>query len=182
MGKKRLIGLFVSLLCTLSVLIGATVAYLVTTAGPLTNTFTTGDISITLEETASEAYQLIPGKQFTKDPRVTVEGGSEDCWLFIKVDKTDKFDEYITYAMAEGWHSLLGSEGVYYRSVPKSESNTVFSVLSGDQVTVRDDLTKVKMEAIAVKPKITFSAYAVQSLTVDDAFTAWSMITSEVQR
>ena len=58
---------------------GGTVAWLVAKTDPVVNTFTYGNINIALAETTGEDYKIIPGKDISKDPKVTVKGGSEAC-------------------------------------------------------------------------------------------------------
>ena len=85
---------------------------------------------------------MIPGNTITKDPTVTVEAGSEDCWLFVKVVESDNLDTFIDYKIAEGWTALDGHAGVYYREVATTESDKVFKVLAGDEVTVNNTVKK----------------------------------------
>ena len=115
--KKKLIALFSALVCVVALGVGTTVAYITSFAGSVRNTFTVGDIELTLGETTGATYQLIPGTSVKKDPRVTVGGGSEDCWLFIKLTKTQNPDRYLTYSISDGWIPLHGYADVYYRSV-----------------------------------------------------------------
>lgn len=179
MGRKRLTVIIASLLCVVVVGVGTTLAVLIAISGPVENTFTVGDIEITLEETASDGYQLIPGKTYAKDPKITVKSGSEDCWLFVNVDKTAGFDDYISYAIDDGWSMLHG--GVYYREVTDIDSDTVFEVIQDNTVTVKDGLTEEQIGRITENPKITFSAYAVQSYGIETAFAAWEVIQTEMQ-
>ena len=67
--------------------VGGTVAWLVSSTDPVVNTFTYGDINITLGETTGNDYKIIPGVNIDKNPKVTVKGGSEACWLFVKVEE-----------------------------------------------------------------------------------------------
>ena len=71
---------------------------------------------------------------------------------------------------------MLIDEGVYYRTVPEAGENLYYSVLKDDTITVREDLTKEKMNAITTNPTISMVAYAVQSHTVDDVVDAWLLI------
>ena len=162
--------------------IGMTVAYLTATAGPIENNFTIGNIDIRLTETTGNSYQLIPGKTIAKDPKVTVLSGSEACWLFVKITKTTDFDEYMSYEVADGWTHLGGYGDVYYRQVAAAEQNLDFSILKDNVMVVRDTLTEEKMSAITEKPTISFTAYAVQSHTVDDVMDAWFLILEEDNR
>ena len=95
--KVLLLTLCAALLVCATVL--ATMAFLTDTA-EVKNTFTVGNVDITLDEAKvtvygkadgtdrviENDYKLIPGKTYTKDPTVTVATGSEDCYLFVKVE------------------------------------------------------------------------------------------------
>lgn len=164
--RNRRILMTVCLLALVMVVsVGATIAWLTDTTGPVTNTFTVGDINITLAETTTD-YKMVPGKTIAKDPKVTVEGGSEACWLFVKVEKSANLDSFISYTIANGWTALTGVDGVYYREVPASTTAQVFDVLTSNQVTVKDDVTKTMMDGLkvsgATQPTLTFTAYACQ--------------------
>ena len=160
-------------------LAGTTTALLTASSGPLENTFTIGKVEIALTETTGGSYQLIPGKEIAKNPKVTVAGESEDCWLFIKVSKTQYFDDYIEYAIDDGWTILGGFEGVYYREVIRSAGGTTVGVLKDDLVTVKDTVTQETMSELKAPPVITFKAYAVQSHSVESARDAWILILEE---
>lgn len=154
---------------------GGTVAWLVATSDTVTNTFTYGDINITLAETTGEDYKIIPGKDIPKDPKVTVTAGSEACWLFVKVEESGTFvADKVTYAIDKDWTALEGEKGVYYRKVAAVTADTDFSVLEGNKITVKDTLTKGDIKDIAAtNPTLTFTAYAVQQENIPDAATAW---------
>lgn len=167
--------------------IGGTMAWLIDGTEAVANVFTDSDINITLVEEAKskpDAFKMIPGHTITKDPKVTVKSGSEDCYLFVKIDKSENYSTYLAdYTIVEGWTSLKGHEGVYYREVGTSDTDQTFSLLAagsygkegvGDgvftwednQVLVKPEVTKAQMNAIkdgsVVKPTLTFTAYAVQ--------------------
>lgn len=155
---------------------GGTVAWLVAKTEPVVNTFTYGNINIDLTETTGTSYKIIPGKDIPKDPKVTVKGGSEACWLFVKVDKVGTFVEgKVTYAVANDWTALPGVDGVYYREVSAVTADTDFNVLEGNKITVSEDLTKAEVDAItADEISLTFTAYAVQKAGIDSAADAWA--------
>lgn len=179
MAKKKLLISICTFLCAVTVFVGATVAYLSSISGPVENSFTIGQVRISLTETTGGSYQLIPGKVIKKDPKITVESGNEACWLFVKVQKTQHFDDYLACEMEEGWTLLGGFEGVYYREVVASPVSSEFKVLKNDAVTVRDNLTEERMSGITTPPAIDFTAYAVQSYGVDTAREAWNLILQE---
>ena len=167
--------------------IGGTMAWLIDGTEAVANVFTDSDINITLVEEAKskpDAFKMIPGHTITKDPKVTVKSGSEDCYLFVKIDKSENYSTYLAdYTIVEGWTSLKGHEGVYYREVGTSDTDQTFSLLAagsygkegeGDgvftwkenQVLVLPSVTKADMEKIKNnpndRPTLTFTAYAVQ--------------------
>ena len=177
--KKSLMISSVTTIFWMLALVGMTTALLTSTSGPLENTFTIGKVDIALTETTGGSYQLIPGKEIAKDPKVTVAGESEDCWLFIKVSKTEYFDEYIEYEIDDGWTELGGFDGVYYRQIIKSAGGTTVGILKDNTVTVKDTVTREIMGDLSEPPVITFKAYAVQSFSVESAREAWILVIEE---
>ena len=175
MLKKKSIISLIATVATVFALVGITLAYLIAKTGPVTATFAVGEINITLRETTGNSYQLVPGKQHTKDPRVTVQGGSEDCWLFVKLSLTTNFYDYVSYSVADGWTALDGHKGVYYRSVSRTEEDSTFYVLRDNAVTVNEGLTEEQIGKISVLPKLTVKAYAVQRYSLDTAEAAWQI-------
>lgn len=186
----RLFVLMLALVLVLGCAVGGTVAWLVAKTDPVVNTFTYGDINIELTETkpANRQAKIIPGVDIEKDPKVTVNAGSEACWLFVKVEEEDwpTFKEAdgttkkVSYAMANGWAALDGVAGVYYREVDAVTADTSFGILAGDIVTVSENLTKTEVNSITAgtQPTLTFTAYAVQKDGIADAATAWSKVST----
>ena len=174
--KKKRISLVMALALVLTCVIGGTIAWLTDKTEDVENTFTVGNIDITLKETTGEKYKMIPGNTIDKDPTVTVEAGSEDCWLFVKVVESDNLDTFIEYTIAEEWTALDGHAGVYYREVATTESDKVFKVLAGDKVTVNNTVTKNHMDSLteATEPTLKFTAYAIQKYKFDTAEAAWT--------
>lgn len=107
--KKRTLALLVALVLVVGCIIGGTLAWLTAKTDAVVNTFTTSDIDVTLTETEEE-YKMVPGYTIHKDPKTTVVKGSEECYLFVKVEKSANFDSYMTYEMADGWTALEGVE------------------------------------------------------------------------
>ena len=157
--------------------IGGTVAWLTDKTAPVTNTFTMSDIDIDLTETTGNNYKMVPGNTITKDPKVTVNEGSEACWLFVKVEKSTNFDDFMTYEIADGWTLVPGEANVYYRTVGATTADTDFSVIKNNQVTVKDTVTKAAMNVLTAEtyPKLTFTAYAVQQANVGTVADAWDL-------
>ena len=158
--------------------VGGTIAWLTAQTDPVVNTFTYGDINITLGETTGSDYKIIPGVDIEKDPEVTVKANSEACWLFVKVEETGTFvADKVTYSIADGWMQGDGTEipaNVYYRAVDAVTNDTDFAVLKDNKIYVSEELSKSDIQSITVQPKLTFTAYAVQKDGIDDAATAWT--------
>lgn len=183
-GKLVVAMLAVTLL--IGCAIGGTVAWLTAKTDPVVNTFTYGDINITLAETTGRSYKIIPGVDIAKDPKVTVKANSEDCWLFVKVEEEGTFvANKVTYSIADGWTKGDGTKipaNVYYRQVGAVTADTSFNILAGDTaypdgvVKVSTELTKAEVNAITAQPKLTFTAYAVQKDGIADAATAWAKV------
>ena len=176
-GKLVVAMLAVTLL--IGCAIGGTVAWLTDKTTAVVNTFTYGDINITLAETTGNSYKIIPGVNITKDPKVTVKANSEACWLFVKVEEEGTFvANKVTYSIAGGWTQGDGTNipaNVYYREVGAVTADTDFAVLKDNKVTVSDTLTKEDIQNIT-NPTLTFTAYAVQKDGIADAATAWAKV------
>lgn len=184
--RCKSLALALALVLLIGCIAGGTAAWLIANSETVVNTFTYGDIDITLEETDTQLdedddpttneYKMIPGTEITKDPVVTVKAGSEACWLFVKLEKSANFDTFLTFAMAEDnqtpvWTALEGNDGVYFRSMTAEETaqaDKAFHVLKDDAVTVKETVTKEMLNALdpdgqeAAYPTLTVSAAAVQ--------------------
>nr|MBR4281087.1 SipW-dependent-type signal peptide-containing protein [Clostridia bacterium] len=167
--------------------VGATFAYL-TSQDTVTNTFTVGNVAITLDETdvdtagvkdgdtrvKANTYHLLPGHTYIKDPVVHIDANSENCWIFVEItneiapieDATTIHDQMV----AKGWTLLPGSTNVYaYKEiVGKSMNIPVF-----DQVKVKDDVDNTTLADYANKT-VEVVAYAVQADGFGSAAAAWN--------
>ena len=173
--KKKGLALVLALTLLVVGVVAGTLAWLTAKSDTVVNTFTTSDIEVKLEETkgttvtGGKEFKMIPGYTISKDPKATVLSGSEECYLFVKLDKSANFDTYLEYVIADGWTKLDGvTDTVYYRVVDgtTNQIGTPYSVLKDDQVTVKGSVTKEQMNALdaegAVKPTLTITAYASQ--------------------
>lgn len=174
--KKKTLALVLALTLLVAGIVGGTLAWLTDRTAEVKNTFTVGDINIGLTETTTD-YKMVPGNTIAKDPTVTVKANSEACWLFVKVTESTDLKDFITYAIAEGWTALPGVDGVYYREVPSSAADQTFSVLAGDAVTVKSDVTRTMLETAKTDaPTLTFKAYAIQKDHFATADAAWPKV------
>ena len=185
-NTKKMVALLLALVLMLGCVIGGTIAYLIDKTTTITNTFTSSDVKITLSETAptdKTAIKMVPGLVIEKNPIVTVAEGSEDCYLFVKVEKENQFDKYMTYGIAGGWTELTTGSGIYWRT---AKANDSFAILAGigtytnGAVQVIPTIGKTEMTAAnAAKPSLSFTAYAIQLNNLPEgatAATAWALI------
>ena len=85
LNKKNVIvgGVAVSLAAVMLVG-GGTFAYLKGETDPITNSFRTNQVQVSLEETTGNEYNIIPGTTQRKDPKVTVNN-TVDAYVFVEV-------------------------------------------------------------------------------------------------
>ena len=205
-NSTKIIPLLLALALLVCCGIGGTVAWLMDSTEAVTNTFTIGDINLTLVESPYNAannsygnpvqstrenpltnsYPLIPGNSYKKDPKVTVLANSEDCYLFVRMEKIGNPDNYLDFTFNDdGWYTYNGEEGVYYREVSKSASDQSWDLLKkidGDfTIKVSDKIVKAGtasgdyIDMPANNPEIKFTAYAVQKANLS-LKKAWELV------
>lgn len=177
--------------------VGATVAYL-TSTDSVTNTFTVGKVAITLDEAKvgtdgtpvanadrvkANEYKLMPGHEYTKDPTIHVTAGSENCYLFVKVENgitaLEATGKTIADQMAaKGWVAIAEGSNVYYLTETVDGVITAKVDNSGDVVvfekfTLKDDADTTNATANYANAKVTVTAYAVQADGFANAKAAW---------
>ena len=175
--KKKVLALVLAMVLVVVGVAAGTLAWLTAKSDTVTNTFTTSDIKVELTE-----YKMIPGYDIHKDPKAKVLSGSEECFLFVKLEKSANFDDFMTYEMADGWTLVDGQTNVYSRKVVTADIGTAYSVLKDDKVTVKGEVTKAMMEGLSANtlPTLTITAYASQlhkdAATEFTAAEAWANV------
>lgn len=189
-NKKFIAILSVFVMLALTMVVGCavdgTVAWLVSESESSVSTFTLGDINIKLTgESESQPLKIIPGVDIKRSLKVTVEPNSEACWLFVKVEGTNwsHFPDAngtakVSYSVAGGtndWKALDNYPGVYYREVSAEDAKTGVEYDVNGVVAVSKELTKAEVNSIAsgTQPQLSFTAYAVQRYSFEDAAKAW---------
>lgn len=178
-SKALLLSLCAVLLVTASVL--GTMAYL-TSQDHVVNTFTVGNVAITLDEKdvdnstpgendrdKANAYKLMPGHNYEKDPIVHVDANSEDCYLFVKVVNeiaNIEAEKTVAQQMTEkGWVAVDAANGIYVYTTDKTNPAVV---TKGSNITVFENFTiagNVDNTTLATyaDKTITVNAYAIQA-------------------
>lgn len=169
---------------------GGTLAWMIDRTEPLVNTFAIASIDVSIAETPTDdgdsnpntnTYTMLPGTTITKDPIVTLAANSEDAWLFVKLEKSANFDQFLNFSMADGWTALNGVDGVYWRTTQKSDTAQTFGVINENKVTVKPDVTAAMLNALtdATRPTLLVTAYAVQKQSMDTPLDAWALVQSQ---
>jgi len=193
MGSKAIVVALAGVLAVGGV-VGGTIAWLTDVTPEVKNTFTVGNIDIDLTETTGPNYKMVPGAELEKNPVVSVDSGSEACWLFVKVvenlgswsDNKGSAD-FLAYSIdtSEGWAALdeTNYPGVYYIQVDASTAaaGATYQVLADNKVTVSANVTKADMNELelngATLPTLTFTAYAVQQANLEGGVAAaWDQV------
>lgn len=193
--KALLLSVCAMLLVAASVM--GTMAYLTAKTSAVQNTFTVGSVNITLDEAdvdnstsgasrdQANAYNLLPGSTYEKDPTIHVAAGSEDCWVFVKVEngladfEAEGTRTIAAQIAANGWTQLSDASGnaitgVYYRQHTKADSVTDYVVFS--TLTIADNANTLEGWSSISGEMITVTGYAVQDANVETALDAWNLV------
>lgn len=198
-------------LCAVLLVAGAilgTVAYLQDTA-EVVNTFTVGNVHLKLDEAVvnekgeptggrtetGNAYHLIPGQTYTKDPTVTVLKGSEESYvrMMLTLNCASELDaifapngavltEIFKGYDANNWNYVGVTRGndntITYefrykeKVTPEKDADLVLDALF-DSVTVPNTMTGAQLETIA-DLEISVEAHAIQAAGFNTADEAWA--------
>lgn len=177
--KKKILAtcLVVCLLAT--AIIGTTLAYF-TDTDEKTNTFTVGNVDITLTEPnwdisgVEDAHEVYPGEPLAKDPTVTNDG-KNPCFVRIKVTGQDCLmpegmitfrTDYVDGKLGDGW--VDGADGYFYYEGVLAVGATTDALF--DQIVIPTGLTNGDGETLK---NIVVTAEAVQA---QGAKPSWSAV------
>ena len=201
MKKFALIAVCAALL--VCVTIGATMAWL-TSTDKVENTFTVGKVAITLDETkvnsnglppigpeqrvSANAYHLLPGQSYLKNPTVHVDKDSETCYVFVKVENgiaaleaasTEARPNIAAQIASNGWIALDGVPNVYYKEYTKNAAATEDTdLLVFSMFTIADNAdTLDAWSSVNTNTKVTVTAYAIQEEGfANNVLAAWAEV------
>lgn len=166
--------------------IGGTLAWLTATTDEVTNTFTVGNIQMTLDETnindpsaarvTSNSYtSVMPGDTYIKDPTVHIAEGSEPCYVYVEV--VDTTNGAVQYKIdTANWTKVENTDNIYrYNSEVDAgnEAKTLPSIFVTEtegsekyNITINSTLDAASLAALE-NQTITVNAYAHQSENVE---------------
>ena len=179
---KKVIVLLLAIVMLIGCAIGGTVAYLTTKTDAVVNTFVAGNIgtleldeSDTTTQTADgkNIYIIIPGKDITKDPKITYTPATTNdvgnVYIFVEVAGGSwKYDSAsskfvagdLSWTVASGWQHL--KDNVFYMTTAAPVSDQAF--IANNTISVANTITKDTMaNAVTNASGLTFTAYAIQA-------------------
>lgn len=193
--KTKLLALAVCVVLLIVTTVFVTMAFL-TSTDSVKNTFTVGNVAITLDEAKvktdgtyetdktnrvdANEYKLIPGHTYIKDPTVHVANGSEECWLFVKVENGLVGAEaagnttIANQMSAKGWSLVTGETNIY--AYPTKQS-------AGANINVFDNFIIAGTADVSAyeDAEIVVTAYAIQADGFDTAAAAWTAAGADAQ-
>lgn len=188
--KKKIVALCLVIALAATAVIGGTLAYF-TDDEEATNTFTVGNVDITLTEPnwegtgSQDAPEVYPGEPLAKDPTVT-NSGANPCFVRIKVEGLDCLTpagmityrtDYVTGELGDHW--VDGGDGYFYYDQVLAVGATTDALF--DQIVIPTDLENgdaetefnVVVTAEAVQAQGAKASWAaVQNMTVAE-IAAW---------
>ena len=180
----KALTLILAVVMVIGISVGATLAWLTAESVEITNTFSVGDIKITLTET-ERTYKIVPGGESAKDPVITVTSGSEDCYVYVLVDNGLVIGNDVVGTPnidSTEWTVVMtsGTKTLYRYIGTKAPNNVVSAASAAVELPV---FTKVSYDGAKITETnigslndktIVLQGYAHQSLnvTVDNADTA----------
>ena len=186
MNKTKFFKALGLAMCAILLVVGSvagTFAYLTSTA-TVTNTFTVGNVSITMTEAkvdlygnveianrvTENEYKLSPGHTYTKDPTIYVGADSEECYVFFELE-----NDLATIATLDintnDW-TQIGTTNVYYykSTLSAGEQCTAFNTF---EIAEDADVSAYVDAQGNVDAVINVTAYAIQADGFADAAAAW---------
>lgn len=194
-NAKKLILLALCAVLLVSASVMGTLAYLTSQTETITNTMTVGKVEISLTENQMEddgltqsstvvdvtntpltnAYKLIPGHTYDKNPTVTVKANSEPCYIFVKVVNgivtlEDSGNTIAAQIAANGWTALAGVDNVFYKKIEVvTAADTQHPVFTTFKIAGNANELSAWNNSVTIQ----ITAYAIQADGFDTAVAAW---------
>lgn len=209
MKKYRPLVMVLCAVALVAATVLGTLSYL-TDSSQIVNTFTVGNVHLKLDEAVVDesgnptggrtetgnAYHLLPGQTYTKDPTVTVLAGSDQSYvrMLVTINCYDELtaifgDPFLPQYYVEGWdNAVWTTTGViaedenantatyefrYHKTVkPEKDADLVLEALF-TAVVVPETMTGAQLDSITGL-QITVEAHAIQAVGFNTADEAWA--------
>lgn len=189
MKTKKLVALVLVAVLAITSVVGTTLAYFIDNDDKVENTFTVGNVEITLtepkwEEGKLDGKEVYPGEALAKDPTVT-NTGKNPCFVRVKVENLEQFGnkgaitlrhgEYVEGYDSENWTLF---NGYYYYNKVLATTETAGDEYNQGLGTVTEPLFNqivmpTGLEGDEATSPIIVSAQAVQA---QGAKASWSAV------
>lgn len=194
MKKKSFLLAALAIVLVAALAVGGTYAWLTSRTNPVVNTFTVGNVSITLDEarvqkdaetstwstTAARVQRndyegVYPGAVLPKDPTVHVAAGSEDALVYVLIQ--DALNAAVPgsadYTIGSAWTAVNTAGYAAPQGAPAQVYRYSAAAHAGDDLVVFDGVTisgAMTAEQMArLDGTITVTAFAVQANGLDAA-------------
>lgn len=148
MSKKTLI-LCLCVVAALVVGLSTTLAYL-TDTDTRVNTFTVGNVDITVEEEFEDDSPLFPGMQVNKDAEL-VNTGSNPAWVWMTVAVPAEADEYVDLIWASGVRPAFSEN----KTGEDGNEYVVYTLLVNEQLAPGATTGKL-LDAVELDPSVDY--------------------------
>ena len=196
---KKTLTIVMAMVLVAAVAVTGTLAYMSTQSGTVTNTFTFGNMSITLKESPVDDngkkvagdlvdkndYKVIPGAEVDKEPIVTVNANSESCWVYVGIQNNLFIDDGKTTTEVADYTKYIGTDWVkvedaalaakhvavykYKTFVANSDTDTQLPAVFTNVKFDGEKITLDNIDALQNKTLV-IKAYAHQSESLDSTF------------
>ncbi len=150
MSKKTLI-LCLCVVAALVVGLSTTLAYL-TDSDTRVNTFTVGNVDITVEEEFEDGTPLYPGIETNKDALIT-NTGANDAWVWMTVAVPADVDDYVHLGWASGVQPL--SDEGEIKTGEDGNEYAVYTVLVPEVLASGDSTGKI-LDAVVLDESVDY--------------------------
>lgn len=112
--KKKLLTMCLVAALAATAVVGGTMAYFTDTTEEKVNKFTVGNVDIDLTEPSWKGdATLMPGVSYKKDPTITIANGSQDAYVFLKMDM-NKYVSLVNLMGVDAYKNKIGGlDGTY---------------------------------------------------------------------
>lgn len=199
--KKGLKALLL-VLCAVALVVTsvfATLAYMTSQTATITNTFSVGNVKITMDEAPVDVYgnvvegdrrtannyKLVPNASYTKDPTIHVQAGSEEAYVFVSVAngiaaieaENEPATTIEAQMIANGWTKHSTEANLWYKvdAVDARTQAVEVPVFANFTVAADADVSGY------TSANITLVGYAIQKEGFANAEAAWEAAGDEVK-
>lgn len=184
--NKKVVAMVLAIVLICAGAVGTTLAWL-SDSKEVTNTFTVGDINISLAEDSYDATKakLVPGTEIAKNPTVTVNANSEDCYVFVMVENNLKANSKTIGVLdvSADWtaKATQGNKTIYqYKNTIQNSTSDQKLTSVFTKVSISGDITNEDLEAmeLVTDKTVYIKAYAhqVTSQTQEQALEAFEAL------